>query len=108
MKKRVKGEHISAYRGDTIRRSIAEIISGGPLSAKDISAEVRIPEKDVYEHLEHIQRSFGNRGPSFVVIPSRCKKCGFVFKKRDRLTKPSKCPVCRGQSIMDPLFQVKG
>jgi len=65
---------------------------------------VGIPEKEVYAHLEHVQRSLKK---DLAITPARCKKCGFVFRKRDRLTKPGRCPVCKGQSIEEPMFSVR-
>jgi predicted Zn-ribbon and HTH transcriptional regulator len=31
-----------------------------------------------------------------------------VFRKRDRLKAPGRCPVCKGESISDPSFRVEG
>lgn len=77
------------------------------MSARDISAEVRISEKDVYEHLEHIQRSVMKGDHQFIVCPPECSKCGFVFRKREKLKKPGRCPVCRHEAISDPLFSIR-
>lgn len=68
---------------------------------------VGVPEKAVYGHLEHIQLS-RKRENDFVLTPAECKGCGFVFRKRDRLTPPGKCPVCRKEAIEDPLFSISG
>ncbi len=92
---------------DTARREMLEALGEGPRSAKELSAEVRLPERDVYEHLEHLRRSVSTSGQRFVVTPAECKKCGFVFSKRERLKKPGKCPVCRGESIHEPLFSIE-
>jgi len=37
-----------------------------------------------------------------MIVPAECKKCGFVFAKRDKFRKPGKCPVCKGESIQEP------
>jgi predicted Zn-ribbon and HTH transcriptional regulator len=42
-----------------------------------------------------------------VVEPARCQVCGFVFKKRDRLTSPGRCPSCRSSRIEEPLFTIQ-
>jgi predicted Zn-ribbon and HTH transcriptional regulator len=73
----------------------------------DLSAELRVSEKEVYGHLEHIQKSVQRKEFNLVVSPAICQKCGFVFRKRDRLTKPGKCPVCRGEKIQEPLFSIE-
>jgi len=93
-------------RNETIRQGIMCFLEGRTASAKEVSAEARIPEKEVYEHLEHIQRTSHKAAHHLVVIPAECRKCGFVFKKRQRLRKPGRCPVCRGESIQDPLFSL--
>ena len=78
------------------------------MSAKEVSAIVRIPEREVYGHLEHIRRTLHQANQHLHVEPAACGKCGFVFHKRDRLSKPGKCPLCHGQLITPPLFRITG
>lgn len=92
----------------TIRQQIIMELEGGPLSAKDISALVSIPEKEVFAHLEHIRRTLSREGRKLLVIPSQCRDCGFVFHSRTRMSKPGRCPKCQGSYINEPLFMVKG
>jgi hypothetical protein len=68
---------------------------------------VGIPEKDVHGHLRHIRETLHRSGRNLNVTPAECVKCGFVFRKRERLTKPGRCPVCHGESIHAPLFSVQ-
>jgi len=91
---------------DTVRQSIIQAIEGGLLSANEISGMVGIPEKEVAGHLEHIRISLHRTGRIFHVQPAECVKCGFVFEKRGRLTRPGKCPVCRSESIHAPRFSI--
>jgi predicted Zn-ribbon and HTH transcriptional regulator len=67
---------------------------------------VRISEKEVYEHLEHIRKTLSKRDRQLVIVPAECAKCGFVFSKRERVRKPGKCPVCKAESIREPLFSI--
>jgi transcriptional regulator len=83
-------------------------LAEGPLSALDISGRIGIPEKEVAGHLGHIRASLHRSSRNFEVTPSECAKCGFVFEKRGRLTRPGKCPVCRSESIHAPLFSLSG
>lgn len=73
------------------------------LTARDISRILGIREKEVYEHLPHVERSAGH-GIRLIVEPPRCVKCGFVFKDRRRFTTPSRCPKCRSEGITEPLY----
>jgi predicted Zn-ribbon and HTH transcriptional regulator len=106
MKKTPKNPFVPPERHGTLRKEIMDLLAGQILSAKELSGAVGIPVKEVYGHLEHIQRSMSKGGYRFSVLPAECKKCGFVFRKRERVKKPGKCPVCRGESIQEPLFSI--
>ena len=93
-------------RHDTVRREIIAALEEGAHSARDLSVVVGISEREVAGHLEHIKKTIAPSGHHLVIMPAECKKCGFVFAKRDKLARPGKCPVCRGESIRDPLFSI--
>ena len=105
MKQKPKEPAVPAERRETIRQKMISLLGYNTLSAKDISVDVGISERDVYEHLEHIQRTISKS--EFVVTPAACKKCGFVFRKRDRLKKPGRCPVCKNEAIREPQFSIR-
>jgi transcriptional regulator len=90
----------------TVRQSIIFVLKEQELTAKEISQAVGIREKEVYEHLSHIARSRTLSG-KFIHLPSTCRGCGFVFKKRDRLTPPGKCFLCRSEAITPPRFTIR-
>lgn len=92
---------------DTIRHSIVAELLQGPCSARDLSASVGISEREVQGHLEHIRKSIALSGQHLVLTPAECKKCGFVFAKREKLKRPGKCPVCKGESIREPLYEIE-
>lgn len=94
-------------RYETIRQYIAALLEEGTYSAKEISQIIKIPEKDVCGHLEHLQRTLIRIDRRLEVISASCKHCGFIFKKRERLTKPGKCPTCRSIHIQAPLFHIE-
>jgi transcriptional regulator len=92
---------------ETVRHLLVALLSEQTLSAKEISAAAHIAEKEVYGHLEHIRLSLAASGSTLVITPAECRACGFVFGKRDRLTTPGRCPVCRDEAILEPLFTVR-
>ncbi len=102
---KTKQPFVPPEKHDTVRHEILSLLENETLSAREISGEVGIPEMEVYGHLEHIQEN--RREFHLVVTPAACRKCGFVFSKRERLKKPGKCPVCRGELIAEPLFSVR-
>lgn len=91
----------------TIRRQLESLLSGEPLSARAISVALGIPEKAVSGHLAHLRRTLQPTRCRLEIIPATCRKCGFIFAKRERLQRPGRCPVCREQSITDPLFAIR-
>lgn len=107
MKQRPLKPAVPRPAGETIRRVICELILDQPLSAHEISALAHIMEKEVYVHMEHIRLSLHASGRYLEVTPAECRSCGFVFSKRNRLAKPGKCPICRSETIFEPLFAVR-
>ena len=106
MKIKHKGPFVPQERRDTIRQEIISVLTGRSLSAREISAEVGISEKDVVDHLGHIRIAVRKSRERLMIVPAECKKCGFRFKKRERLNKPGKCPICRSQQIQEPRFSI--
>ena len=102
-----KKPFVPPERVDTLRHDIMALLEKETLSALDLSAHTGIPEKEVYDHLEHIRTALRKRGGRLLVTPPVCRKCGFEFRKRERLKKPGKCPMCDGEQIDPPLFSIE-
>jgi len=103
-------DFIPPARGATVRGALEAELASAPetgLTAKELSARVGIPEKDVAGHLEHLEKSLRTGGAHLDVIPAECLACGFIFRDRKRLTRPGSCPECRSTRIDPPAFRVK-
>ena len=83
------------------------LLSEGEMTAIELSQELRIREKEVYEHLPHIARSLAAQGKRLVIRPSRCLKCAYVFEDRERFTRPGRCPRCRATHLMVPAYEIR-
>jgi transcriptional regulator len=90
----------------TPRQDLKTLLLEQDRSVRELSQLLSLSEKDILTHLKHIAKSPG-QGCQFVLIPARCRQCGFVFKKRDRLTTPSRCPLCRQTAIARPRYALK-
>jgi predicted Zn-ribbon and HTH transcriptional regulator len=99
-------ERPPAERSVTIRAALVRHLREGQRTARELSGLVGIPEKQVADHLAHVARSLRPTPERLRVEPARCLACGFVFRKRDRLDRPSACPVCRAQHLRPPRFAV--
>ena len=92
---------------ETVRRKIIRLLEDGDLTALDISGAAGIREREVYDHLVHIDRSLKSRGRRIEIVPSECLGCGFVFSDRRRFTRPGRCPRCRGVRIAHPVYRIR-
>jgi transcriptional regulator len=97
-------------RGTTVRAALEEALAAAPeqgLTARELSGAVGISEKDVAEHLAHLEKSLKASGGRLQVLPAECVACGFVFRDRKRFTRPGACPECRSTRIDPPAFRVE-
>jgi hypothetical protein len=90
-----------AYRKDMIA-----ILSAGPRTASSLARELGLDRRDIEQELRHVIRSARAAGQGVRVEPARCKTCGFVFDA-DRLTKPGRCPACKGSRLYEALVSVE-
>jgi predicted Zn-ribbon and HTH transcriptional regulator len=91
-------------RSETARQALRDALKDGPFTAHELSARAGIAERDIVGHLEHLEKTAKAHGERLEVEPARCDACGFTFKKRDRLSRPGRCPVCRGSHLVPPRF----
>ena len=54
----------------TIRQSIIALLSEQEMDARDLSQELGLKEKEIYEHLVHVERSVAARGDDSSSLPA--------------------------------------
>lgn len=91
----------------TLRHRIIALLREREMDARELSQELGIKEKEVYEHLVHVERSAAAAGTRFILTPSQCLLCGYRFADRRRLTRPSRCPECRRSRLQSPSFRIQ-
>ena len=94
-------------RHKTIRREIIQLMMENAVTPYDISGELGISEREAAYHLEHALVS-ARRKFKIEVKPASCKSCGFVFKDRKKVKRPSKCPSCKKGQIESARYGIKG
>jgi hypothetical protein len=107
LKKKPKEPFIPPERNQTVRQAIMSILKQQSSTARELSFYVKVSEKEIYEHLNHIRKSKDRNKFKLIVAPGSCRKCGFAFKKRERITKPGRCPLCHGELLEEPNFSIK-
>jgi hypothetical protein len=92
----------------TPRQRIIDLITGTRLTSYQLAQLLGIPERQVEDHLTHVVKTLArDQSRRFVLDPSVCQDCGFVFRDRTRLTRPSRCPVCHSEGITAPRYGIE-
>jgi predicted Zn-ribbon and HTH transcriptional regulator len=94
-------------RAATVRHSLREMLLRKECTSRELAEALELTESETIEHLAHLERSSRRGAERLVVTPARCAACGFVFQKRERLRKPSRCPMCKKERIGPPRFTLK-
>ncbi len=82
----------------TRREEIIRMLEQNDMSVHDLAEHFKIDVGDVSTDLIHVLKSV-KRSHKIVVIPPRCRQCGFEFKDRKKTRPPSKCPECDSEAI---------
>jgi len=90
----------------TVRQRMIALLEDEECDVRDISKALHISEKEVGEHLAHIRRSLSATRQKLEIRPAKCLACGFVFKDRQRFSRPGRCPRCRESRISMPRFYI--
>ena len=90
----------------SLRHRIIALLRAREMDARELSRELGIKEKEVYDHLVHVERSAAATSATFILTPSQCLLCGYVFEDRRRLTRPSRCPKCKRSKLQSPSFRI--
>jgi predicted Zn-ribbon and HTH transcriptional regulator len=85
---------------------IIALLNEREMDVRELSQELGIKEKEVYEHLVHVERSAAAASATFILTPSQCLLCGYVFEDRRRLTRPSRCPACKRSKLQNPSYRI--
>jgi predicted Zn-ribbon and HTH transcriptional regulator len=91
----------------TVRQEMIALLQREACGLREISQALRISEKEAGEHLAHIRRSLSSSGGVLTIDPAECLACGFVFKDRQRFSRPGRCPRCRKTRISLPRFFIR-
>ena len=87
------------------RKDILTQLSDQPRSVSSLAKDFGLTRGDVEEDLRHALRSARAAGHQVIVIPARCRTCGFTFDE-EKLSKPSKCPACRGARLYEAQIRI--
>ena len=79
----------NTLRMETIRQQVIRILQDGFFDVRQLSQELGIMEKEVYNHLEHIQLTLKSLNKKLVIKQASCLSCNYVFKDRKKQPLPA-------------------
>jgi hypothetical protein len=88
------------------RKDLVALLAVEPRSVSSIARELGLRRGDVEEDLRHALRSARAAGHEILIVPARCRSCGFTFDE-EKLSKPGKCPACRGTRLYEPQISIR-
>lgn len=91
----------------TLRQRLIDLLTDTRMATDQLARTLGIPERQVEEHLAHVVKTVSrDRSRRFVLEPSICLDCRFMFRDRTRLTRPNRCPHCRREGISAPRYGI--
>jgi hypothetical protein len=94
-------------REQTPRQRLAEALEHGPATVRELSQMASLTERQVLDNLEHVRKSVERQGRRLAMEPASCQDCGFEFAKRDKPSRPGRCPVCKSRRTSQPRFSIR-
>ena len=88
------------------RRDLISLLLDKKMGLSEIARAIHEEPKEVLDALAHLARSSKHGDYELVVEPAECRKCGFEFR-RDKFSRPSKCPQCKSTWIFEPLIGIR-
>jgi len=90
----------------TLIEEIIDLLEREALTAKDICHKLGLEpdrEKEIYSILDRVAKIVRRKGKKLMMIPPRCRSCGFEFSK----PKSTRCPKCKGERIEPARFTIR-
>ena len=92
----------------TLRQRLIDLLTDTRMTTDQLARMLGIRERQVEEHLAHVVQTVArDRSRRFILEPSTCMNCGFMFRDRAKLTRPSRCPKCRREGISAPRYRIE-
>lgn len=88
------------------RKDLIDVLLDNPTGINELAEAFGLTPREMAGELEHLRQSFRNEAYRLQVFPATCRQCGFTFNP-EHLTKPGKCPECRGTWIRQPRITVE-
>lgn len=87
------------------RKDLLTLLLERPRTVADLAREFEVSPKEIAADLEHLLKTLRRSAYRLKIHPATCRRCAFTFSP-EKMTKPGKCPQCKGTWIDDPLVEI--
>ena len=91
----------------TRRKEMIALLEQQKMTARQLAERFEVEVPDILEDLKHIAQTIKATHKKLKEQWAVCNICGFVFKEREKFSRPSKCPKCRSEGTTEPVFWVE-
>ncbi len=89
----------------TRRQELIKLLEQGEWSLQHLANHFKLSVAELLPDFYHIKRTIKPR--QIVVKPAVCRNCGYVFRERSKISKPSKCPKCKSEWIESQRYTIR-
>ena len=89
----------------TVRKEMIDVLQERKMSLRELAVHFRSTPKEITDGLLHVAKSIQPEMELRMEIPL-CRTCGFLYKDRTKITRPSRCPKCKKEDITEPKFWI--
>ena len=89
----------------TRRKDMIALLRTQSMTVSELTRYFCTEPKEILADLQHIEQSVKPK-ERLEREPAACKSCGYVFASREKMKRPSKCPVCKEEKITEPIFSI--
>jgi predicted Zn-ribbon and HTH transcriptional regulator len=90
----------------TVRQRILQLLREEELTAHELSQRAGLREREVAEHLRHLEHTLSHGPERLRTVTPECVACGFRFEARQKHSRPSRCPRCKSERLSSPRFRI--
>lgn len=75
-------------------------------SLREIKLKFKLTAQEVKDEVEHIFLTAKVQGFRVHIVPAECAACKYIFQDRRKVSAPSRCPKCKSERVLEPLFKL--
>ena len=90
----------------TERQRMFDCLCRELFSLRELKLKFKLTIQEAKDEVEHIFKTAKTQGYIIHIVPGECGSCRYVFEDRRKVSAPSRCPKCKSEKVLEPLFKL--